>query len=254
LTTERGGGFKIDAIILAGGLGTRLKAVASDLPKVLLPVNGKPFLDIILDRLSRIGKIRRVILAVGYMADKIIQRYKDSRSFCFGIDFSVETELLGTGGAVKKALGYVKTDDVLVLNGDSYVDVDVEELYSAHMSKNAAMTIVLKEMPDAGRYGSVLVDADGRVTSFEEKKDGVSGGYINAGVYLFKRNLFDSVDSERVLSLERDLLPLFLRDAVYGFVTQGKFIDIGIPEAYRMVGEYLDIPSPLKGEGQGEGE
>jgi D-glycero-alpha-D-manno-heptose 1-phosphate guanylyltransferase len=230
---------KVDAIILAGGLGTRLRGVVADLPKVLSPVNGKPFLDILLHRLNRSGKISKVILAVGYMADKIIEHYRDSRTFNFSIAFSVETELLGTGGAIKKALGYSETDDILVMNGDSYVDVNFEELFAAHRARNAAMTIVVKEAPDAGRYGRVLIDADGRVASFEEKKADRSGGYINAGVYLLNRNLFEGVATERVLSLEKDLLPVFLGGPVYGFISHGKFIDIGIPETYTMSGDYL---------------
>jgi NDP-sugar pyrophosphorylase family protein len=230
---------KIDAIILAGGLGTRLKGTVGDLPKVLAPVNGKPFLDILLHLLDRSGKIGKVILAVGYMADKIIERYRDSDAFRFRIAFSVETDLLGTGGAVKKALGYSETGNVLVLNGDSYVEVDLEELFAAHSARNAALTVVVKEVPDAGRYGRVLIDAGGRVVSFEEKKVAPGSGYVNAGVYLLNRILFERVEEEKVFSLEKDLLPAILGEAVYGFVSQGKFIDIGIPETYFMSGDYL---------------
>ncbi len=230
---------KTDAIILAGGLGTRLGGVVRDLPKVLLPVNGKPFLDILLNRLNRSGLVGKVILAVGYMAEKIIDYYNDSGTFNFNIVFSVEKELLGTGGAIKKAMMYSGSDDVFVFNGDSYVDVDLEDMFAAHTAKNAAMTLVVKEVPDAGRYGRVLMDSSGRVTSFEEKKDDLQGGYVNAGTYLLRRGLFDGVEGEKVISLEKELLPSFLGEAVYGFVSHGKFIDIGIPETYFLSGEYL---------------
>lgn len=230
---------KIDAIILAGGLGTRLKGAVSNLPKVLAPVNGKPFLDILLHILDRSEKTGKVILAVGYMADKIIERYRDSNAYRFRIAFSVETDPLGTGGAVKKALGYSETDNVLVMNGDSYVEVDLEEMFAAHSARNAALTVVIKEVPDAGRYGRVLIDAGGRVVSFEEKRVDAGSGYVNAGVYLLNRNLFEKVEEEKAFSLEKELLPAILGEAVYGFVSQGKFIDIGIPETYFMSGDYL---------------
>lgn len=192
----------------------------SDLPKVLLPVNGEPFLDILLCHLHKSGIISKAILAVGYKAEKIIEHYENSRTFNFSIVFSVETELLGTGGAIRKALGYSETDNIMVMNGDSYVDVNLEEMAAAHWAKKAAMTVVVKEVPAASRYGRVLLDADGRVVAFEEKKDDLSGGYVNAGVYLFKRNLFERVEKGKVLSLEKDLLPGFLSESVYGFISQ----------------------------------
>ena len=230
---------KVDAIILAGGLGTRLKNFVSDLPKVLLPVNGKPFLDILLDHLDKSGMIGKVILAVGYRAEKVIEHYRNSRNFSFRIVFSVETELLGTGGAIKKALGYSETNNVLVMNGDSYVDVNLEEMSAVHRAKKAAMTVVVNEVSDASRYGRVLLAGDGRLVAFEEKKNDPAGGYVNAGVYLLKKNLFEKVEENKVLSWEKELLPFFLGDSVFGFVTQGKFIDIGIPETYKISGDYL---------------
>ncbi len=230
---------QVDAIILAGGLGTRLGNLVSNLPKVLLPVNGKPFLDILLHHLHKSGMIGKVILAIGYKAEKIIEHYKNSTTFNFSIVFSVETELLGTGGAIKKALGYSETDNVLVMNGDSYVDVNLEEMSAAHRTKKTAMTVVIKEVPDASRYGRVVIDADGRVVAFEEKKSDLAGGYVNAGVYLFNRNLVNGVAEDQVLSWEKDLLPFFLGESVYGFISRGRFIDIGIPETYKISGEYL---------------
>lgn len=230
---------KIDAVILAGGLGTRLKGIAPDLPKVLMPVDGKPFLEILLRVLDRSGRVGKVVLAVGHMADKVVERYRDSASFGFGIAFSVEKALLGTGGAIRLALEQAESEDVLVLNGDSFAEVDYGELLAAHGKRKAALTLVVREVPDAGRYGTVSMDRDGRVLSFEEKKEGSGPGFINAGVYLFRRRLFDGVEKGKVLSMEKDLLPSFLDKPVYGFVSRGKFIDIGIPETYRASAEYL---------------
>lgn len=230
---------KVDAIILAGGLGTRLRGVAGDLPKVLLPVNGKPFLDILLSHLDTSGMIGRAILAVGYRAEKVIEYYRDSRAFSFPIVFSVETKLLGTGGAIRKAMGHAETETIFAMNGDSYVDVNLEAMAAAHRAKKAAMTVVIKEVPDASRYGRVLLAGDGRLVAFEEKKNDPAGGYVNAGVYLFNRNLVSAVEEDRVLSWEKDLLPGFLSESVYGFISRGKFIDIGIPETYNISGDYL---------------
>ncbi len=230
----------IDAIILAGGLGTRLRDVVSDLPKVLAPVNGRPFLDILLGHLHRSGGIRTVVLAVGYLADKVIKHYRNGATrFHFPVLFSVEATPLGTGGAIRKALGLTETETILVMNGDSYVDVDLEAMAAAHKAKRAAVTIVVKNVPDASRYGTVLMGGDGRLIAFEEKKEKSSGGYINAGVYLLGRELVTEVEEDAVISWERDMLPRFLDKPVYGFVSQGKFIDIGIPETYRAAGEYF---------------
>ena len=230
---------KIDSIILVGGLGTRLREVVPDLPKPMVSINGKPFLDLILSLLNKCGSIERVILAVGYMADKIIERYEKSSQYSFEILFSVEEKLLGTGGAIKNALKYTETNNVLVLNGDSFVEVDLYDFLKKHLQTNADMTIVLKELENSNRYGSVKIDEDNKITCFEEKKTGLSKGLINAGVYMIKKTLFDSIKEQTVISLEKELLPVFIKKDVFGYIGKGKFIDIGIPETYRMADKYL---------------
>ena len=229
----------LDSIILAGGLGTRLREVVPELPKALAPVNNKPFLDIILSALSKWECIEKVVIAVGYMADKIIERYKDTSRYNFKILFSVEEELLGTGGAIKKVLPQTETDNVLVLNGDSYVETDLYDLVKKHMEMNASMTIVLREVENASRYGRVKLNSDNRIACFEEKTPEPSKGYINAGMYLIKRKLFDEVKDNIVISLEKELLPIFIKKGVYGYISCGKFIDIGIPETYKIADKYL---------------
>jgi NDP-sugar pyrophosphorylase family protein len=230
---------KIDSIILAGGLGTRLREVVPDLPKPMISINGKPFLDLILSLLNKCGSIERVVLAVGYMADKIIERYEKSSEYSFEILFSVEEKLLGTGGAIKNALKYTETDNVLVLNGDSFVEVDLYDFLKKHLQTNADMTIVLKELENSNRYGSVKIDEDNKITCFEEKKTGLSKGLINAGVYMIKETLFDSIKEQTVISLEKELLPVFIKKDVFGYIGKGKFVDIGIPETYRIADKYL---------------
>lgn len=230
---------KLDAIILAGGKGTRLRSVVSDIPKPLAPINGKPFLDILLSQLDGSGCANKVVLAVGYKSEIVIDRYKDCKEYKFKILFSLEKELLGTGGAIKKAMQLTKSEDVLVLNGDSYAEVDIRDAIKYHIENNASMTVVLKEVDNVGRFGSVKLDGENRITAFEEKKDTVNPGLINAGIYLMKRKLFDNVQEDKVVSLEREILPELINKGIYGYIAGGKFIDIGIPETYMSSGEYL---------------
>ncbi len=230
---------KVDVIILAGGLGTRLREVVSDVPKVMAPINARPFLDILLNFLNKWDCIGRVIIAVGYMAHKIINEYKNSDDYNFKILFSEEKELLGTGGAIKRALKYAGTDNILSLNGDTYIDVNLKDFIEFHKSKNSDMTIVLKEVENANRYGLVKINGDKKVIFFREKQQTLESGYINAGMYVLKRRLFESIEDGEVFSLERELLPLFLKKKIYGYVSNGKFIDIGIPETYKILSSYL---------------
>jgi D-glycero-alpha-D-manno-heptose 1-phosphate guanylyltransferase len=231
---------KIDVIILAGGLGTRLKSVVPDLPKALSPINGRPFLDYILDFLNESGLAKSVILTVGYMAEQIVEKYSSRREYDFEFRFSKEETLLGTGGAIKKALRCSTTDDVMVLNGDSYADVHVKDVISFHREKSASMTIVVKRIGNPDKYGLVEFNNDQRITSFNEKLTGATEGHINAGIYLFKREIFNGVEEDRAISLERELMPFFINNhGVYAFATGGKFIDIGTPETYLIAEEFF---------------
>jgi Nucleoside-diphosphate-sugar pyrophosphorylase involved in lipopolysaccharide biosynthesis/translation initiation factor 2B, gamma/epsilon subunits (eIF-2Bgamma/eIF-2Bepsilon) len=238
---------KIDVIILAGGLGTRLKSVMHTLPKTLSPINGRPFLDYILDFLEGSDSVNSVILAVGYMADQIIEKYTNRQEYNFEILFSKEEMLLGTGGAIKKALQFSTTDNVMVLNGDSYVDVDIRDVITFHREKNAAMTIVVKKVGNPGRYGRVEFDKNHGITSFNEKQTKAGEGHINAGIYLFKREIFNSIEENRTISLEKELIPFFINNNdIYGFVTDRKFIDIGIPETYQIADKFFKEESGQK--------
>lgn len=235
---------KIDVIILAGGLGTRLKSVMPTLPKVLSPVNGRPFLDYILDFLERSESVNNVILAIGYMADQVIEKYTDRPEYHFKILFSKEEALLGTGGAIRKALQFSTTDDVMVLNGDSYVDVDIRDVITLHREKNSSMTIVVKKVGNAGRYGLVEFDKNHRIGSFNEKQTKAEEGHINAGIYLFKRKIFNGVEEDRKISLEKELMPLFINNyGVYALVTHENFIDIGTPETFLLAEKFFNKES-----------
>ena len=229
----------IDTIILAGGLGTRLRKVVDDRPKVLAPVGNRPFLDVPLNFLNSWRCTKNVVIATGHMGDKIENEYAQRLGYSFGICFSREERLLGTGGAIKKALAHTRTNNVLVMNGDSFTNVNLVKLLSTYAETGSDMTIVLKKMADASRYGRVNIDATGRIVGFREKDSAIGEGYVNTGIYVIKRELFEEVQKEKVLSLEKELLPAFISRQVFGYVTRGKFIDIGVPETYRVAKTYL---------------
>lgn len=229
----------MDAIILAGGKGTRLNGIISDVPKPLAPINGKPFLDILLTQLNRFACIKKVVLAVGYKSEMIVNRYKNSPVYNFRILFSEEKDLLGTGGAIKKAIALTNTDDVIALNGDSFIEIDIEDLIQFHRINNSSLTVVLKEVNNIGRYGSIELDSKRRILNFREKSGAAGKGLINAGVYVIKRTLFDTIEEDKKLSVEKEIMPALIRQNAYGYVVKGRFIDIGTPESYRAASEYF---------------
>jgi NDP-sugar pyrophosphorylase family protein len=235
---------KIDAIILAGGKGKRLRSVVRGIPKPMAKVCGKPFLDILLLQLSRSGLIGKAVIAAGYKAREIIKRYSRQASYNFDITFCVEKKLLGTAGAIKKAIHFTRSRDVLVMNGDSYAEIDFKKLMAFHIKNRAKMTIALRKARDTSRYGNVGIDSDSRVVSFDEKKRTNRQNLVNAGVYLVKKNIFDGIKENEILSLENEAMPLFLRkfkNRIYGYKIRGKFIDIGTPESYLTADRYLKL-------------
>lgn len=210
----------IDVIILAGGLGTRLRDTVPDLPKPLAPINGRPFLDILLNQIKPLP-ISKTILAIGYRATQIIDYYKSS-----SLEFSIEDTPLGTGGALKKALEKSVAPYLLVMNGDSYLDFSLQAL----LQKNADLVIACREVENASRYGKIKIEANGRISSFSEKSPIQEKGIINGGIYLMKRNLLDAF--EGVFSLEQDVFPKILEKDVYATLCHGKFIDIGTKDSF----------------------
>jgi D-glycero-alpha-D-manno-heptose 1-phosphate guanylyltransferase len=218
----------MEAIVLAGGFGTRLRAVVADLPKPMAPVAGRPFLEILLASLAGKG-ITRVVLSVGYMAQTIVERFGHT----FGgleIDYAIEATPLGTGGAVRLALGRCTGEPVLVVNGDTFLDVDLEALRGLWRADRAPV-VVARAVGDTTRFGRLRVEGE-RITAFAEK--GVAGpGLINAGCYLVPRDLLAAFGPDRAFSLETDFLaPCVERSTVRVLVSAGTFIDIGVPEDY----------------------
>lgn len=231
----------MDAIVLVGGSGTRLRSVVSDVPKPLAPVGGRPFLDILLHQLNGFGTVRNVVLAVGYKAEQIINRYLGSKTYRFSVVFSAEDEPLGTGGAIKNALPLTSSAQVLILNGDSYVEFDLAKLHEAHQAHNAVATIVVAKVDNINRYGSVQIDMQTtHILQFKEKGSVQGEGWINAGCYMMDRSLLDPLEPGKPTSLELEILPSLVSGGkVYAHTTTGAFIDIGTPESYAMADRVL---------------
>jgi len=221
----------VSAAVLAGGLGTRLRAAVPDRPKVLAPVAGRPFLAHLLDRLAR-ASVREVVLLTGHAADQVHAAFGD-RYAGMRLTYSAEQAPLGTAGAVRHALPLLRSETVLLMNGDSYCDADLAAFRRSHAEEPSGFGMVLARVADASRYGRVEVAADGRVVRFAEKEPAGPPGWINAGIYLFPRALLEGLEPTRAASLERDLLPAWVAaDRVRGFRAEGRFIDIGTPESY----------------------
>lgn len=227
------------ALILAGGLGTRLREVVADRPKVLAEVNGRPFLSCLLDRLVDAG-IKKVVLCTGYMAELIRETFGN----CYrgiGLLYSEEETLLGTGGALRLALPLIASDPVLVMNGDSYCDADLGLFARQHLSGKAQASLILVQVEDVARYGAVDIDETGRVVSFREKGSQSGAGLINAGIYLLARNIIAAIPTKRMVSLEREVFPQLIGRGLYGFPQTTRFIDIGIPSDYHAASAFLAV-------------
>lgn len=220
----------MEAIILAGGLGTRLKDVVKDVPKPMAGVDGRPFLSYLLEYLASSGT-KRVILSVGYKSEKIRDHFH-GRFRGMEIEYVIEEAPLGTGGAIREGLTAVNGEDFLVLNGDTFFKLELKELMHFHLERNSILTMSLKLIRNFERYGSVSVK-DGVVTGFEEKCF-KNSGYINGGVYVLNKKIAGYLAGfERRFSFEMDFLGKGPHPfKVHGFISDGYFIDIGIPEDY----------------------
>ena len=221
--------FPITVAILAGGLGTRLRPVVSDRPKVIADIGGRPFLEWSMEALDRYG-FRDVVLCAGYQSDRLSQTL-GSRQGNLRLRYSVEDQPLGTGGALRHALPLFNSDLVLVLNGDSFCEVNLRAFLEAHIAARARASLVIARLEETGRFGRVTLRPDWTVQDFQEKSGIPEPGWINAGIYLFRRDLLAGLPAEQPLSLERDLLPRWLAEGIHGFPATGKFIDIGTPES-----------------------
>jgi len=218
----------MEAIILAGGFGTRLQHIVSDVPKPMAPMDDvqTPFLSVLLDKLLRYG-FRKIILSTGYMHDKIEGYFGDAYK---GIPliYSEEKTPLLTGGAIKKALALCEEENVFVLNGDTYFDVDFSQMKREFVESKADVSIAVKEMKDFDRYGTVVLEGK-QVRAFREKEQ-QSAGWINGGIYCLRRDLLNEADDK--FSFEKYLETYIRKLEIIAYLSDGFFIDIGIPEDY----------------------
>ena len=231
----------MEAIILAGGLGTRLSHILADVPKPMADVNGEPFLTYIFEYLFK-NRIEHVVLAVGYKAECIKDYFKDEYKG-IKITYSFEDIPLGTGGAIKKALNCCKSSDVFILNGDTYFDVDLNEMKVFHEKNQSKLTVAVKELSNFDRYGSVVIEND-MIKRFVEKKP-TDQGKINGGIYRLQKEVLNSVNKE-LFSFEKVILESGIVD-IYAFRSDRYFIDIGVPEDYyKAQGDFLNFELDVK--------
>ena len=228
-----------DAVVLCGGAGLRLRSVTGDAPKSMASIAGRPFLELLLRQLHRHG-FQRVIMAVGYQKDSIRSHF-GAEACGLKVIYSEESSPLGTGGALRNAVDELESESVLVINGDSYTDVDLRQFVEQHRISGAEASLVVVPADDRRDCGYVFADARGKLTGFNEKESDRGAPYINAGIYLLSKTLLLEIPSGRQVSLERQLFPQWLEagHSIRVFFSQGGCTDIGTPERFREAQDVL---------------
>jgi NDP-sugar pyrophosphorylase family protein len=222
--------FPTTAIVLAGGLGTRLRALVADRPKVLAQAAGQPFLKYILNLLARQG-IRQVVLCVGYLAEKVREFAGDGQAWGLQIRYSLEETPLGTGGAIRKASAYME-NPYFSLNGDTLFLVDLNALWLAHCSTQVLATVALLSVQNGSARGCVSLAENGKITSFDEKPPAAGRALVNGGVYVLEPGALDSLPTGQPASIEREIFPrLAAKGQLAGHIQPAYFVDIGTPES-----------------------
>lgn len=221
----------MQAVLLAGGLGTRLRSVVSDRPKPMALIENRPFMEYVVLELIKYG-ITDIIFAVGYKGSMVEEHFKDGSQWGIRVSYAYEEELLGTAGAIKNAGSQVTEERFLVLNADTFYQLDYVRLTALSEERDLDMALVLRKVPDVSRYGQARLK-DGWLTAFDEKTQQKQPGTINGGVYLMKRSLLETIPEGKI-SLEHDMIPQWSAEGkkLGGIVNDGYFIDIGIPEDY----------------------
>lgn len=236
-----------EAIILAGGLGTRLQSIVKDVPKPMAEVAGRPFLDYIMYFLAK-NNVEKAVLAVGHKFE-IIQGHLDKAKNRYGLEitYSIENELLGTGGAIYQAFNHIQSDKAFIINGDTYFDLSLSDLYHFADAHNAELAFALREVTDTQRYGNVVCSPNNNILSFTEKGETTEKTIrINGGIYLMRKSLLTRFPMPKKFSIEQDLFQSKTQDLnAYGKTYPGTFIDIGIPHDFLIAQELLQsiIPS-----------
>jgi len=235
---------RVTAVILAGGMGTRLRKVVSDRPKVMAEINYKPFITYLLDQLTDTG-IERIVISTGYMAD-IVEDTIGARYNGIHVDYSREETPLGTAGALKLTKKIVDAEYCLVMNGDSYTEFDPISLFRSHTKKNASIVLLVKMVLGTSRFGTIQMNEQNEIIRFMEKGETTDRGLINAGIYMMSASALKKIPRKIPCSLEYDFFPTMIGKGIYGYETLGRFIDIGIPESYAKAEAFFDEkPAPV---------
>ncbi len=230
---------EVDVVILCGGMGSRLRGIVDDRPKPMAKINQQPFLDILIGHFARFG-FRRFVLCTGYMS-KLIQNHYSQKKGSLEFVVSDEQTALGTAGSIKNAEKFIQSEPFLVTNGDSFCSVELKEFYDFHLSRQALMSMVVVESEETANSGLVTLNCSQRITSFEEKKPQSQTGYINAGIYLFRKNILSLIPENTKYSLEYDLFPRLTNQGSFAFVCREELIDIGTPERYEWARGFFSI-------------
>jgi len=221
------------AIILAGGEGKRLRSVINDVPKPMAPINEKPFLEYLILQLRK-QNLKDIIISTGYKGSIIKNYFQDGGNWDINIEYSEEDKPLGTGGALHKAGELIDDEQFIVMNGDSFFDIEFKQLISFHEEKQAVATISLAYAETLERYGHVEIGNDGEITKFIEKGNSVSAGHVNGGIYILNSELINKIPLAQV-SLETEVLPNLINRGLFGMKFKSFFIDIGKPEEYHRI-------------------
>jgi len=234
----------MQAVILAGGLGTRLQSIVKDRPKPMAEIDGKPFLEYQV-RFLKHYQVTELVFCVGHLHEQIQDYFHGGESWGVNIDYAVEKELLGTGGALSNAEAYLH-ETFFVLNGDSFFDLNLSEFMRFHQRKKSEHrgylgSIALAEVDDARNYGTIMLSSDDRIVSFEEKSEKPKAAQINAGIYILERGILEFIPPGQKTSLERETMPLLLqnRSALCGYSANGFFVDIGTPSGFQKFEQHI---------------
>ncbi len=226
-----------DIVILAGGLGKRLQGLTQGRQKVLVQIDGKPFIALLIEFIASQGG-QRFILCTGHGAEAVERTLADAFPK-LDIVFSREEEPLGTGGAIKQAAALVRSPRFLAMNGDCFCVIDYGQLIVRHVSRKAAATIAVTRLDDARDYGTIEIGADGRIEAFKEKQPVARPALINTGTYCLNKDVFDLAETPQKFSIEYDFFPRLVGKGFWSFEVANKFIDIGTPERYHWAQEHL---------------
>ena len=232
--TDLGG---VTTVILAGGLGTRLRSTVPHRQKVMAEIGGRPFLTFLLDQLISAGAFD-VVLCTGHRADEVYEELGEAYK-SLKLRYSRESEPLGTAGALRLALPKIKSQTVMIMNGDSYIDTDIKAFLEWYSKINPAIALIMTKILNTSRYGILVPDDNGCILRFEEKGESELSGWINAGIYLLDKCLLEGIPAGTPRSLERDIFPDFIGKGLYGYRCEGDFLDIGTPESFALAEAFL---------------